>query len=61
MNQEQARLEYSKLDNRYKLILQMYKHNPNTTSVPLTKDLFDSLVKLFSNTGKIQKIQGRIE
>ena len=52
---EQARLEYSKTDNRYNIVLQMYKDVPNTTSVPLNTDMLVSLIKLFSNEGKIQK------
>ena len=58
---EQARIEYSKIDKRYSLVLQMYKDNLNTTSVPLKLDVFKSLIRLMKQEGKIQKILSRME
>ncbi len=51
----QARLEYSKVDGSYNLVMQMYPNNPSSTSMPLNMGLFKDLIKLFNNTGKIEK------
>jgi len=51
---ERARLVYSKTDERYSLETNMFSMQ-TTTSTPLNSKVMRSLIKLFSNEGKIDK------
>jgi len=39
--------------------MSLYDNN-STTAMPMNKELFESLIKLFKNEGKIQKILNKM-
>ena len=53
-------INYSKVDKSYSLNIKMFE-NGYTTSQPLNKEIFEQLIALFKNEGKIQKILGNME
>jgi len=58
---ESAKIVYSKEDKQYALEMQLLLPNGVVNSQPLSKQLFESLIKLFKNEGKVQKILGRMD
>ena len=50
-----VRIHYSKADGMFFLDFKMFE-NGYTTSQPLNKEVFEELIALFKNEGKIQKV-----
>ena len=56
---EPATISYSEYSKEW--VLSLRYGEQESVALPLTNDILTSLIKLFSNEGKIQKILGRME